>query len=121
MVGAALSKSDTMRWGIFFQRIHVTLIEYRQPLRIRFSNSVNTIFGRIKGPILRRVYIVENIVIGNATYLIGRNFVGSKDVSELIQERMVAKKSQVLPLTNEVSPSYNEVGRNAGLRRNHAN
>ena len=25
MVDAALSKSDTMRWGIIFQRIHVTL------------------------------------------------------------------------------------------------
>ncbi len=64
---------------------------------------------------------MENIVIGNATYLVRRNFVGNKNVSELIQERMVAKDFQALPLTNRVSPSYNDVGRNAGLRRNHAN
>lgn len=64
---------------------------------------------------------MENIVIGNATYLIGRSFVGNKGVSELIQERMAAENSQAFPLTNGVSPSYNDVGRNAGLRRNHAN
>lgn len=64
---------------------------------------------------------MENIVIGNATYTVRRVFVGSKNVSELIQDRVEKVNSQLLPLTNTVPPSYNSNGRNAGLRRNHAN
>ena len=64
---------------------------------------------------------MENIVIGNATYLVNRVFIGNKNVSELIQKRVEEKSSQLLPLTNSVSASYNGSGRNAGLRRNHAN
>ncbi|MBQ8237459.1 MAG: hypothetical protein IJZ39_04870 [Oscillospiraceae bacterium] len=57
---------------------------------------------------------MENIVIGNATYLVSRVFVGNKNVSELIQQRIEANRSQVLPLTNSASASYNSGGRNAG-------
>ena len=64
---------------------------------------------------------MENIVIGNATYLVNRVFIGNKNVSELIQKRIEEKSTQQLPLTNSVSASYNDSGRNAGLRRNHAN
>ena len=64
---------------------------------------------------------MENIVIGNATYVVNRVFVGNKSVSELIQRKVEASGSQVLPLTKPVSASYNDGGRNAGLRRNHAN
>ena len=64
---------------------------------------------------------MEDIVIGNATYLINRVFIGNKNVSELIQKRIEQNICQPLPLTNPVSASYNDSGRNAGLRRNHAN
>lgn len=64
---------------------------------------------------------MENVVIGNATYVVSRVFVGNQNVSELIQKRMEANSSQLLSLTNLVSASYNDSGRNAGLRRNHAN
>lgn len=64
---------------------------------------------------------MKDIVIGNATYLINRVFIGNKNVSELIQERIEQNGCQPLPLTNSVSASYNDSGRNAGLRRNHAN
>lgn len=64
---------------------------------------------------------MEDIVIGNATYLINRVFIGNKKVSELIQKRIEQNSCQPLPLTNPVPASYNDSGRNAGLRRNHAN
>ena len=64
---------------------------------------------------------MENIVIGNATYVVSRVFVGDRNVSELIQKRVEASSSQLLPLTNSVPASYNDSGTNAGLRRNHAN
>lgn len=64
---------------------------------------------------------MENIVIGNATYVVNRVFVGTKSVSELIQKKVETTGSQLLPLTNPASASYNNAGRNAGLRRNHAN
>lgn len=64
---------------------------------------------------------MENIVIGNATYVVNRVFVGNKSVSELIQKKVETDGSQLLPLTKPVSASYNDGGRNAGLRRNHAN
>lgn len=64
---------------------------------------------------------MENVVIGNATYLVSRVFIGNKHVSELIQKKVEANSSQHLPLTNSVSASYNDDGRNAGSRRNHAN
>ena len=64
---------------------------------------------------------MENIVIGNATYLVSRVFIGNQNVSELIQKRVEENRSQVLPLTNSVPVSYNDSGGNAGLRRNHAN
>ena len=64
---------------------------------------------------------MENVVIGNATYVVSRVFVGNRNVSELIQKRVEASSSQLLPLTNSVPVSYNDSGRNAGLRRNHAN
>ena len=57
---------------------------------------------------------MENIVIGNATYLVSRVFVGNKPVTELIQKRVEDNCSQILPLTNSVSASYNNGGRNAG-------
>ncbi len=63
---------------------------------------------------------MENITMGNATYLVKRTFVGSKNVSELIQNRIVSESLQSFPLTKEASPIYNSNGRNAGLRRNHA-
>ena len=63
---------------------------------------------------------MENIVIGNATYLVSRVFIGNQNVSELIQKRVEENRSQVLPLTNSVSASYNNSGRDAGERRNHA-
>ena len=64
---------------------------------------------------------MENVVIGNATYVVSRVFVGNRNVSELIQKRVEASSSQLLPLTNSVPASYNDSGRSAGLRRNHAN
>ncbi len=64
---------------------------------------------------------MENVVIGNATYVISRVFVGNRNVSELIQKRIEANSSQLLPLTNSAPASYNDSGRSAGLRRNHAN
>ena len=64
---------------------------------------------------------MENVVIGNATYVVSRVFIGNRNVSELIQKRVEASSSQLLPLTNSVPASYNNGGRNAGLRRNHAN
>ena len=64
---------------------------------------------------------MKNVVIGNATYLVSRVFVGNRNVSELIQERIEGDSSHILPLTNSVPISYNNSGRNAGLRRNHAN
>ena len=64
---------------------------------------------------------MENVVIGNATYVVSRVFVGNRNVSELIQKRVEASSSQLLPLTTPVPASYNDSGRNAGLRRNHAN
>jgi len=64
---------------------------------------------------------MENVVIGNATYVVSRVFVGNQNVSELIQKRVEASSSQPLPLTKSVPVAYNDRGRNAGLRRNHAN
>ena len=64
---------------------------------------------------------MENVVIGSATYVISRVFVGSQSVSDLIQKRIEANSNQVLPLTDLASASYNQGGRNAGLRRSHAN
>ena len=57
---------------------------------------------------------MENVVIGNATYVVSRVFVGDRNVSELIQKRVEASSSQLLPLTNSVSASYNSSGRDAG-------
>ena len=57
---------------------------------------------------------MENIVIGNATYLVSRVFVGNKPVTELIQKRVEDNCSHILPLTNSVSASYNNSGRDAG-------
>lgn len=57
---------------------------------------------------------MEKIVIGNATYLVSRVFIGNQNVSELIQKRVEENRSQVLPLTNSVSASYNISGRDAG-------
>ena len=64
---------------------------------------------------------MENVVIGNATYLVNRVFVGNRNISELIQQKVETECSQLLPLTNSAPASYNDGGRNAGLRRNHAN
>ena len=64
---------------------------------------------------------MEHIVIGNATYVVSRVFVGNQKASELIQKRVETDSSRLLPLTNLASASYNDGGRNAGLRRNHAN
>ena len=64
---------------------------------------------------------MENVVMGNATYVVNRVFIGNKNVSELIQKRVEASTFQHLPLTKPSSVSYNDNGRNAGFRRNHAN
>ena len=64
---------------------------------------------------------MENVVIGNATYLVNRVFVGERKITDLIQKQIEDNCSQLLPLTNSASASYNSSGRNAGLRRNHAN
>ena len=64
---------------------------------------------------------MEHVVIGSATYVISRVFVCSQSVSDLIQKRMEANSAQVLPLTDLAPASYNQGGKNAGLRRNHAN
>lgn len=53
---------------------------------------------------------MENIVIDNATYLVGRVFIGNKNVSALIQSRIENENSHVLPLTKSASPSYNNDG-----------
>ena len=57
---------------------------------------------------------MKNVVIGNATYLVSRVFIGKRNVSELIQERIEGDSSHILPLTNSVPISYNNSGRNAG-------
>ena len=57
---------------------------------------------------------MENIVIGNATYLVSRVFVGNQNVSDIIQKRVEENHSQLLPLTNSASASYNNRGRDAG-------
>lgn len=57
---------------------------------------------------------MENVVIGNATYIVSRVFVGTKNVSDLIQKRVEQDNSHVLPLTTPASASYNKDGRNAG-------
>ena len=64
---------------------------------------------------------MENVVIGNATYVISRVFVGNQNVSDVIRKRVEASASQILPLTALPSASYNDDGRSAGLRRTHAN
>ena len=57
---------------------------------------------------------MENVVIGNATYLVSRVFVGNQNVSDIIQKRVEENHSQLLPLTNSASASYNSSGRDAG-------
>lgn len=64
---------------------------------------------------------MENVIIGNGTYLIERVFVGHQSVTELIQQRVEADCSQLFTLTNPADASYNSGGGNAGSRRNHAN
>ena len=63
---------------------------------------------------------MENIVIGNATYVVNRVFVGNKSVAELIQKKVETVGSQLLPLTSPPSASYNHSEESAGFRRNHA-
>lgn len=57
---------------------------------------------------------MENVVIGNATYVVSRVFIGTKNVSDLIQKRVEQDNSHFLPLTTPASASYNNDGRNAG-------
>ena len=57
---------------------------------------------------------MKNVVIGNATYLVSRVFIGKRNVSELIQDKIEGDHSHILPLTNPVPVSYNNSGRNAG-------
>jgi len=64
---------------------------------------------------------MENVVIGNATYLVNRFFVGERKVTDLIQKRIENNCSQLLPLTNSVPASYNNSVRNTGAGGNHAN
>ena len=63
---------------------------------------------------------MQNVVIGNATYLVNRVFVGERKITDLIQKRMEETWSQLLPLTNSPSASYNHIEEDAGFRRNHA-
>lgn len=65
--------------------------------------------------------MMENVVIGNATYLVSRVFVGNQNISELIRQKVESESSQFLPLTSSADTFYNDSGRSAGLRRNHAN
>lgn len=53
---------------------------------------------------------MESIKIDNTTYLVRRVFVGKKTVPELLQERLQADHSQLLPLTDTASFSYNNGG-----------
>lgn len=53
---------------------------------------------------------MESIKIDNTTYLVRRVFVGKKTVPELLQERLQADYSQLLPLTDASSFSYNNGG-----------
>lgn len=53
---------------------------------------------------------MESIKIDNTTYLVRRVFVGKKSVPELLQERLQADHSQLLPLTDASSFSYNNSG-----------
>lgn len=53
---------------------------------------------------------MESIKMDNTTYLVRRVFVGKKTVSELLQERMEADHSQLLPLTDGRSFPYNNGG-----------
>lgn len=64
---------------------------------------------------------MENVVIGNATYLVNRFFVGERKVTDLIQKRIENNCFQLLPLTNSMPASYNNSVRNTGSGRNHAN
>ena len=64
---------------------------------------------------------MENVIIGNGTYLIERVFVGNQSVTELIQQQVEADCCQLFTLTNPAAASYNGGGGNAGFRRNHAN
>ena len=123
MVDAALPKLDTMRWSVDLQRIHVTLAIYvtrTQFEGIQDRSSANTFSELCSFPVQGGTFM-ENVVIGNATYVVSRVFIGDRNVSELIQKRVEASSSQLLPLTNSVPASYNDSGKNAGLRRNHAN
>lgn len=63
---------------------------------------------------------MEKVVIGNATYLVNRVFVGERKITNLIQKRIEENCSQLLPLTTIPSASYNILEENAGFRRNHA-
>ena len=63
---------------------------------------------------------MQNVVIGNATYLVNRVFVGERKITDLIQKRMEETCSQLVPLTNSPSASYNHIEEDAGFRRNHA-
>ena len=63
---------------------------------------------------------MQNVVIGNATYLVNRVFVGERKITDLIQKRMEETCSQLLPLTTPPSASYNHIEEDAGSRRNHA-
>ena len=60
---------------------------------------------------------MHQIVMQNATYQIQRVFVGTKPVSELIQER-VCSAPQNFPLTNAALTPYNEDQRTVVRRYN---
>ena len=64
---------------------------------------------------------MENVVIGNATYLVNRFFVGERKVTDLIQKRIENNCSQLLTLKYSMPASYNNSVRNTGSGRNHAN
>lgn len=53
---------------------------------------------------------MEHYEMNNTTYLVERVFSGQKQVSELIEDRLVAADFQELPLTMQVLPSYNKDG-----------
>ncbi|MDY4508142.1 MAG: hypothetical protein UEP57_04335 [Oscillospiraceae bacterium] len=60
---------------------------------------------------------MHQIVMQNATYQIQRVFVGTKPVSELIQER-VCSAPQNFPLTNAAEAPYNKDERTVVRRYN---
>lgn len=64
---------------------------------------------------------MENIVIDKTTYQVHRIFVGTQNISELIQRRICEDHAQALPLTGTAAIRYNNPGDCSIVRRNNGN